>query len=90
MVERTTVRLPDELLARAKRKAAAEGRTLTALIEEGLRQVVNERAPEPAERKFPRVSTATGGVRPGIDVDNLARAVQALDDQEYVERFFKK
>ena len=37
MNERTTVRLPAELLKRAKRKAVAEGRTLTALIEEGLR-----------------------------------------------------
>jgi len=31
---RTTVRLPDDLLLRAKRKAAEEGRTLTSLIEE--------------------------------------------------------
>lgn len=90
MTERTTVRLPDDLVARAKRKAADEGRTLTALIEEGLRRVVSERAPKQTDRKFPRVSTATGGVRPGIDIDNLARAVQALDDQEYAERFFKK
>ncbi len=30
---RTTVRLPDELLEKAKRKAAAEGRTLTSLLE---------------------------------------------------------
>jgi hypothetical protein len=91
MAERTTVRLPDELLARAKRKAAAEGRTLTALIEEGLRRVVNERpTTERSERKPLPVSTATGGVRPGIDIDNLARAAQELEDQEYVERFFKK
>ena len=42
MVERTTVRLPEDLLRRAKRKAAAEGRTLTALIEDGLRLVVTD------------------------------------------------
>ena len=42
MSERTTVRLPADLLIRAKRKAAAEGRTLTALIEDGLRLVVAE------------------------------------------------
>jgi toxin-antitoxin system PIN domain toxin len=40
--ERTTVRLPPELLRRAKRKAAAEGRTLTSLIEDGLWLVVAE------------------------------------------------
>ena len=39
MSERTTVRLPPELLRRAKRKAAAERRTLTELIEDGLRMV---------------------------------------------------
>jgi predicted DNA binding CopG/RHH family protein len=39
MAERTTVRLPEDLVARAKRKAAAEGRTLTSLIEDGLRLV---------------------------------------------------
>ena len=42
MRERTTVRLPEDLVVRAKRKAAAEGRSLTALIEDGLRRVVNE------------------------------------------------
>jgi predicted DNA binding CopG/RHH family protein len=33
---RTTVRLRDDLLERAKKRAAEEGRTLTSLIEEGL------------------------------------------------------
>jgi hypothetical protein len=42
MTERTTVRLPEELLKRAKRKAAAEGRTLTSLITDGLQHVVGE------------------------------------------------
>ena len=40
-IQRTTVRLPKELLRLAKRKAAEEGRTLTALIEEGLRREVS-------------------------------------------------
>ena len=35
MIERTTVRLPKDLLDHARRKAAAEGRTLTSLIEDG-------------------------------------------------------
>lgn len=42
MTERTTIRLPEDLIARAKRKAAAEGRTLTSLIEDGLRLVTTE------------------------------------------------
>ena len=50
MAERTTIRLPEDLVRRAKRKAAAEGRSLTALIEEGLRRVLNERDLGPQRR----------------------------------------
>ena len=85
MIERTTVRLPVELLKRAKRKAAAEGRTLTALIEEGLRKVVEEKKTANAERKLPRISKATGGLRPGVDLTRMSD-IQHLDDLEYVER----
>jgi hypothetical protein len=89
MTERTTVRLPGELLARAKRKAAAEGRTLTALIEDGLRTVLAEK--EKGKKAAPRrvvlpVSSATGGLRPGIDPDKLATVVQEMEDFEYIER----
>ncbi|UYN93138.1 MAG: hypothetical protein KIT25_13785 [Enhydrobacter sp.] len=75
MTERTTVRLPPDLLWRAKRKAAAEGRTLTALIVEGLRLVTAERSRGAGQprRVMPRVSKARGGILPGIDLaDNLA------------------
>ena len=86
MAERTTVRLPEELLSRAKRKAAAEGRTLTSLIEDGLRLVVADK-PHKAktERILPRVSKATGGFRSGVDLTSFS-ALQELDDLEYVER----
>ena len=62
MTERTTVRLPEDLIRQAKRKAAAEGRSLTALIEDGLRRVLRE--PEPAGgrgRVLPPVSAAAVG-----------------------------
>ncbi len=75
-----TVRLPDDLMRRVKAKAAREGQTLTALIEEGLRRVVSERPPdEPRGRVLPPVSSAAGGVMPGIDLDDGA-AIQDLDD----------
>ena len=86
MAERTTVRLPEELLNRAKRKAAAEGRTLTSLIEDGLRLVVA--GPKKAEKRKGgpiRVSKATGGPMPGVDITRFS-ALQEMDDLEYVER----
>ena len=86
MIERTTIRLPRDLLARAKRKAAAEGRTLTSLIEEGLRLIVAEGRRGRKHRRYPLpLSAATGPQLPGIDISNSA-ALQEMDDLEYVER----
>jgi hypothetical protein len=85
MTVRTTVRLPEELLRRAKRKAAAEGRTLTALIEDGLREIVAEKPADRSRRVLPPVSTVTGGPMPGIDISNSA-ALQEMEDIEYIER----
>jgi hypothetical protein len=86
MSERTTIRLPEDLLKRAKRKAAAEGRTLTSLIEDGLRIVVAERRTgAKKQRALPPVSKATGGPMPGVDITRFS-AIQEMDDLEYVER----
>ena len=80
MTERTTVRLPDDLIRRARRKALAEGRSLTALIEDGLRRVLADRAPAGrAKRVLPPVSSAGGGLAPGISLDDSA-ALQEIED----------
>jgi hypothetical protein len=89
MAERTTVRLPGDLLNRAKRKAAAEGRTLTSLIEDGLRLVTaEERKSSEAPRILPRVSKATGGMRPGMEKMSFSE-LEELDHLEYIERLNK-
>jgi hypothetical protein len=86
MIERTTVRLPRELLSRAKRKALAERRTLTSLIEEGLRLVINDNQKKPRPKRIlPRYSDAAGGPLPGIDISDSA-ALQEIEDLEYAER----
>jgi hypothetical protein len=85
MITRTTLRLPKELLSRARKKAAAEGRTLTALIEEGLQLVLAQRRAPQHEPILPRISKATGGPMPDIDPADSS-ALQEIDDLEYVER----
>jgi Ribbon-helix-helix protein, copG family len=80
MTERTTVRLPEDLVRRAKKKALAEGRSLTALIEDGLRKVLDELGPAARRtRVLPPVSAAKGGLVPGINLDDSA-ALQELED----------
>ena len=82
MAERTTVRLPEDLLRRAKRKAAAEGRTITSLITDGLRLVVAEnRRDMKTKRIIPLVSKADGGPVPGLDLGNLP-GLQEMEDLE--------
>ena len=83
---RTTIRLPEELLKRAKRRASEEGRTLTDLIEEGLRAVLARKTGlSKRERVLPRISKATGGLRPGVDLTRFSD-YQEMEDLEYVER----
>ncbi len=76
---RTTVRLQDELLERARKKAADQGRTLTALIEEGLRLVLAEAESPPRGRVRLPVSTSSGGVRPGVDLNRSAELEELMD-----------
>jgi hypothetical protein len=64
---RTTVRLPDELLRRAKRAARERNTTLTALLERGLRDVLRDPTGQNSF-EMPPVSPETGGVLPGIDL----------------------
>jgi hypothetical protein len=78
---RTTIRLPDALLDRARRKAAREGKTLTSLIEEGLGRVLADRGSrKPRPVKAPRVSIATGGLMPGVDPEKIATEAQEQED----------
>ncbi len=77
---RTTVRLLEDLLKRAKKRAAAEGRTLTSLIEEGLTLVLA--APKTAGRKHVTlpVSKASGGVLPGVDLNRSSALEEVMDN----------
>lgn len=57
----------------AKREAEQRGETVTALIEEGLRLVLAQSQQPPGrERVIVPVSTAGGGVVPGVDLNNSA------------------
>jgi Arc/MetJ family transcription regulator len=78
---RTTIRLDDDLLTRAKRAAIERGTTLTAVIEDALRQAL---AVEPARRrKTVSLPTFRGdGLQPGVDLDDTASLLDLLDERD--------
>ncbi len=66
---RTTIRINDDLLKRAKKQAADEGRTLTSLVEDGLALILSKPKTNRRKRVELPVSKATGGIFPGIDLN---------------------
>jgi hypothetical protein len=66
---RTTVRINDELLKRAKKRAADEGRTLTSLRVEGLAVILAQPKGGARERVQLPIFEAAGGILPGVDLN---------------------
>ena len=76
---RTTIRVDDELLKRAKQHAARTGQSLTHLIEDALRQSLT-RSEQAPRRKHTRLPTMDGhGVLPGVDLDNAAALLDLME-----------
>ena len=75
---RTTIRLDDDLLARAKRAAADRGTTLTALIEDALRRALAPAAVSQRPRQ-PLPTFAGDGLQRGVDLDDTATLLDHMD-----------
>ena len=76
---RTTIRLDDHLLADTKQLAARTGRSLTAVIEDALREVLS-RQETAAQRTPVRLITVSGnGLLPGVDLDDSAAMLDLMD-----------
>jgi hypothetical protein len=77
----TTLRLDDELFRKAKAEAAAQGISLTKLVEEAIRERLDKPS-SPLRRRRVRlpVSTSDGGLAPGFST--LKDAVAAAEFAE--------
>jgi plasmid stability protein len=79
---RTTVRLDDGLMREARVYAAEHGRTLTSLVEEGIRTVLQrQRAGRTSAVDLP-VSKGQGGTLPGVDLDDTSSLLEVMDGRE--------
>ena len=76
---RTTIRLDEQLLAEAKKRASESGRTLTAVIEDALRESLARKS-EPRQGQPIRLKTVVGdGLRPGADLDDAAALLDLME-----------
>lgn len=84
---RTTIRLDERLLQQAKELAARERRTLTAVIDDALRQLLARAAAPRGPRQPVQLVTFRGaGVRPGVDLDDSAALADLMAEGEPVEK----
>ncbi len=76
---RTTINLPDDLMTQIKKLAAASHSTVTALIEDTLRESLARRH---RSRRSGRVTLPTYGKRgplPGVDLDDSASLLDVME-----------
>jgi plasmid stability protein len=75
---RTTVDLPDDLIAEAKARAAREGRTLSEVVADAVRTSFARSSA--SERRPVVLPTFKGrGLQPGVDLDDTAALLEVME-----------
>jgi len=76
---RTTITICDDLLKHARRAALERSCTLSTIVEEALRKALAASVP-PSSSRPTRLATFRGrGLRAGIDLDDSAGLLDAMD-----------
>lgn len=79
---RTTITIDDDLLAEAKTRAAASGRTLNAVVDDALRQAFARRPDRPIPGP-PTLPVFRGSrLVPGVDLDDGAALLDVMERAE--------
>jgi len=76
---RTTIYLPDDLLAQAKKIAAETHRTLTAVIEDALREALARRRRSSRSAAVTLTTFGKSGLQPGVDLDDTASLLDLME-----------
>jgi hypothetical protein len=79
---RTTLRIDDHLVREAKKIAARTHHTLGEVVEEGLRILLAHKRARGPEKKSPLVTFKGDGLRPGIDLDDSANLLDAMEGRD--------
>jgi len=76
---RTTVRLDDRLFRRVKLRAAEERRSFTALLEDALREMLDNRERRRRHERTPLPTFRGRGLQPGVDLDDAAALLDLME-----------
>jgi hypothetical protein len=76
---RTTINLPDDLILQAKKAALDADTTLTEIIANALREALARRRQKKANSEFKIIASGSGGVLPGVDLDNTSELLDIMD-----------
>lgn len=76
---RTTIRLPDALLRQAKARAAHDGETLNAYIENAVRLYMHAQQRREARVRVPLPSFKGEGLAPGVSLDSSSALLDAME-----------
>ena len=79
---RTTIRIEEQLLKKAKQLAIRRGKSLTSIIEDALRESL-ARQHDSGHRERVRLITFSGkGLLPGVDLDDSAALLDLMESSD--------
>jgi hypothetical protein len=76
---RTTINLPDDLVLGAKKAALEADTTLTEIIGNALREALARRQQGKPKPEFKIIASGSGGVFPGVDLDDTSSLLDIMD-----------
>jgi len=77
---RTTVYLPDDLYARVKKLAAESQTTVTAIIEDSIRERLARRK-KPVTGRIRLTTFGAKGLQPGVDLDDTSALLELMESE---------
>lgn len=83
---RTTINLRDELVRRAKKAALEADTTLTEIIGDVLREALAKPRRKKPQKAFKLTTYGTGGVHPGVELDNTSALFDLMDGCTAIDR----
>ncbi len=76
---RTTIHIPDDLVAEVKKLSAESHTTVTALVEDALRERFSRRRRKFRPKPLRLTTYGKGGLQPGVDLDDSAALLDLME-----------